>query len=261
MLGVLARRRPLRLRLAAPANPRVSAGVPAADDPDPRDHLQPDHLPAAVARVAVRRGGADDRAAFPCCAKATSSALANTRSRSPRRAAGSARSSRCSRSPSSTATSRTAAAGRAITLALASIPVAIIANGFRVAGTGILAHYVGPKAAEGFFHEFSGWLVFVVAFVMLFAVQRLIALGRAGPNAPRRRRRSAFARRASAGQARIRRRLARDRRVARARRRRGGHRPRVEERGSRRPASRWPPSRWTSPSGRGGRPTGSTRRS
>ena len=62
-----------------------------------------------------------------------------------------------------------------VTLALASIPVAIAANGVRVAGTGIAAHYVGPDAAQGFFHEFSGWLVFVVAFVLLFAVQRLIA--------------------------------------------------------------------------------------
>ncbi len=45
----------------------------------------------------------------------------------------------------------------------------------RVAGTGLAAHFVGPEAAQGFFHEFSGWLVFVVAFVLLFAVQRAIA--------------------------------------------------------------------------------------
>ncbi len=62
-----------------------------------------------------------------------------------------------------------------ITLALASIPVAIAANGMRVAGTGMAAHYMGPEAAEGFFHEFSGWLLFVVAFILLFAVQRAIA--------------------------------------------------------------------------------------
>ncbi len=62
-----------------------------------------------------------------------------------------------------------------VALALASIPVAIVANGFRVAGTGIAAHFFGPEAAQGFFHEFSGWLVFVFAFVMLFAVQRAIA--------------------------------------------------------------------------------------
>jgi len=60
-------------------------------------------------------------------------------------------------------------------LALATIPVAILANGFRVAGTGIAAHYYGPAAAEGFFHTFSGWLVFVVSFAMLFLIHRLIA--------------------------------------------------------------------------------------
>jgi exosortase len=60
-------------------------------------------------------------------------------------------------------------------LALATIPVAILANGFRVAGTGIAAHYYGPEAAEGFFHTFSGWLVFLAAFAMLFVMHRLIA--------------------------------------------------------------------------------------
>ena len=63
-----------------------------------------------------------------------------------------------------------------IALALASVPVAIVANGARVAGTGIAAHHVGPEAAEGFFHSFSGWLVFLVAFALLFVVERVIAL-------------------------------------------------------------------------------------
>jgi exosortase len=60
-------------------------------------------------------------------------------------------------------------------LALATIPVAIVANGFRVAGTGVAAHYYGPQAAEGFFHTFSGWIVFLVAFGMLFVMHRVIA--------------------------------------------------------------------------------------
>jgi exosortase len=59
-------------------------------------------------------------------------------------------------------------------IALSTIPVAIVANGARVAGTGILAHWWGPEAAEGFFHEFSGWVVFIVAFVMILGIQRLI---------------------------------------------------------------------------------------
>jgi exosortase len=59
-------------------------------------------------------------------------------------------------------------------LAVATIPTAIFANGLRVAGTGILAHYWGPAAAEGFFHTFSGWLVFAFAFGMVLLFQWVI---------------------------------------------------------------------------------------
>ena len=50
-----------------------------------------------------------------------------------------------------------------------SVPIAIIANAFRVTGTGLLAHYWGTEAAEGFYHTMSGWLIFVVAFLLLVA--------------------------------------------------------------------------------------------
>jgi exosortase len=59
-------------------------------------------------------------------------------------------------------------------IALSTIPVAILSNGLRVAGTGIAAHRFGPAAAEGFFHEFSGWALFVVAFLMMLGLQRLL---------------------------------------------------------------------------------------
>jgi exosortase len=59
---------------------------------------------------------------------------------------------------------------RRIVIALSSIPIAIIANGLRIAGTGIAAQYVGPGAATGFFHAFSGWTVFMTSFAMLVAV-------------------------------------------------------------------------------------------
>lgn len=59
-------------------------------------------------------------------------------------------------------------------VAFSSVPVAIVTNGFRVAGTGIAAHQFGAAAAEGFFHEFSGWLVFVSAFMLMLAIQRVI---------------------------------------------------------------------------------------
>ena len=52
-----------------------------------------------------------------------------------------------------------------------AVPLAIAANALRVAGTGIAAHLVGGEAAEGFFHTFSGWLVFAtsLAFLMTFS--------------------------------------------------------------------------------------------
>lgn len=61
------------------------------------------------------------------------------------------------------------------TIALATIPIAVISNGFRVAGTGVAAHYYGNAAAEGFMHTFSGWLIFVVATALLLVVQQAIA--------------------------------------------------------------------------------------
>ena len=64
-----------------------------------------------------------------------------------------------------------------VALALLAIPVAIAANAARVAGTGLAAEWISPRAAEGFFHEFSGWVMFVVAFALLLGAQRAIALG------------------------------------------------------------------------------------
>ena len=69
--------------------------------------------------------------------------------------------------------------GRVI-LALATVPIAIVANAARVAGTGLASHWMGPAAAEGFFHGFSGWLVFLVALAGLVATQQIIARVRFG---------------------------------------------------------------------------------
>jgi uncharacterized membrane protein YbhN (UPF0104 family) len=51
-----------------------------------------------------------------------------------------------------------------------AIPIAILTNVLRVSGTGVLARFYGSKVADGFFHSFSGWVMYVVAFLMLFAV-------------------------------------------------------------------------------------------
>jgi exosortase/archaeosortase family protein len=62
-----------------------------------------------------------------------------------------------------------------VVIALSAIPIAILANAARVAGTGLMSHWIGEEAARGFFHTFSGWLMFVVAFVLLAGVQRLVS--------------------------------------------------------------------------------------
>ena len=59
---------------------------------------------------------------------------------------------------------------RSTILVLAALPIAILTNALRVSGTGVLAHYYGPEVADGFFHSFSGWVIYIVAFLMLFGV-------------------------------------------------------------------------------------------
>ena len=61
-----------------------------------------------------------------------------------------------------------------VVLACSAVPIAVAANSFRIFGTGLLVQYWDPEKAEGFFHTFSGWLIFVVSLILLFAVHRLI---------------------------------------------------------------------------------------
>jgi exosortase len=64
--------------------------------------------------------------------------------------------------------------GARVLLALASIPIAVAANSLRVVGTGLLVQYWDPDKAQGFFHEFQGWLMFVASLVMLYLLHRII---------------------------------------------------------------------------------------
>jgi exosortase len=59
-----------------------------------------------------------------------------------------------------------------ILLLLISIPLAIAVNVLRVTGTAILADF-RPEFAEGFYHSFSGWLVFVGGFGALWLIGQL----------------------------------------------------------------------------------------
>jgi exosortase len=64
--------------------------------------------------------------------------------------------------------------GPRLLLALASVPIAVIANSLRVVGTGLLVQYWDPDKAQGFFHEFQGWLMFVASLAMLFLLHRTV---------------------------------------------------------------------------------------
>jgi exosortase len=63
---------------------------------------------------------------------------------------------------------------RAVIIVASAVPIAILTNAFRVSGTGVLAHYYGTAVADGFFHSFSGWVVYIVAFVMLFGIGMIL---------------------------------------------------------------------------------------
>ena len=55
---------------------------------------------------------------------------------------------------------------------------AVVANAARVAGTGLASYWISPAAADGFFHTFSGWIMFVIALAGLLLLHRAIELTR-----------------------------------------------------------------------------------
>jgi exosortase len=63
---------------------------------------------------------------------------------------------------------------RSAILVISAVPIAILTNAFRVSGTGVLAHYYGTEVADGFFHSFSGWAVYIVAFILLFCIGMIL---------------------------------------------------------------------------------------
>ena len=53
-----------------------------------------------------------------------------------------------------------------VVLTLTTVPIAVITNATRVFITGLLARNVGATAAEGFFHDFAGMAVFLMALAL-----------------------------------------------------------------------------------------------
>lgn len=63
-----------------------------------------------------------------------------------------------------------------ILLAVAAVPIAVVANGLRVVGTGLLVHWWNPEKALGFFHTFSGWVIFVLSLGLLLGLHSAMRL-------------------------------------------------------------------------------------
>src|SRR6202023_1264631 len=64
-----------------------------------------------------------------------------------------------------------------IVVFLSSIPVTIIMNSARIGTIGLMVEHWGISMAEGFLHEFQGWVVFMLRAVLRRAE---IVPGRAG---------------------------------------------------------------------------------
>ena len=54
-----------------------------------------------------------------------------------------------------------------IVLVLSTIPLSIITNSLRIASVGVFYQFMGQAAAEGFFHDFSGWFIFMASLAFL----------------------------------------------------------------------------------------------
>ena len=50
---------------------------------------------------------------------------------------------------------------------LSTIPITILMNSFRIGAIGVMVEYWGQEMAEGFLHDFEGWVVFMAALGVL----------------------------------------------------------------------------------------------
>lgn len=65
-----------------------------------------------------------------------------------------------------------------------ALPLAIFGNFVRILGIAVVARFCGQKVALGFYHDFSGYITFLVAILLMMAVGKGLDRWRIGPDAP-----------------------------------------------------------------------------
>jgi len=66
--------------------------------------------------------------------------------------------------------------GPMVVLVISAVPVTIMANAGRIVLTGLISQHFDVTYAQGFFHSFSGWIIFCFAFVCLLGIHGFIRL-------------------------------------------------------------------------------------
>jgi len=65
-----------------------------------------------------------------------------------------------------------------------SVPVAVVSNSIRIVALIAVAHVWTTEVATGFFHDFSGLMIYAVAFGMMFGLERLVLAARGWAGRP-----------------------------------------------------------------------------
>jgi exosortase D (VPLPA-CTERM-specific) len=68
-----------------------------------------------------------------------------------------------------------AAFWKRVLLVLSTIPITIFMNSFRIGMIGVLVDNWGIEMAEGFLHDFEGWIVFMACFGVLFIEMAILS--------------------------------------------------------------------------------------